>query len=387
MTLITNKSPIVDLNITRNPLDIINTLNSLLYVPDDKLRPRIILELATYLQKKINNADYNLKLFTLTKNQIPTGFVVCQIDPEYKSYGMKCATFGWLHANDFESCRILMDACEHYVRENKLKKLRGPINYPKYIGGVGYQILGHSAPMMNGVAFNSPEMKEFGYLTELGYIPESEYSCVEVVQKSWEHGKDMDEDIIIRFHSVDEIVDLEDEIYDLARNSFYSVLADAPGGKSRIEEMIESYRETYKKFTSQLIEIDPAAYFESARFIEIHNNTDIEKSVPCCPMAFDKTTGKLVGMIMALPNLYQLWNDEKLTHTNVDTAMIKKEYAGKGIFSALNNIGQLMCRMKGVNYIEGTTIWSNNDRAIKTIFPHSILRRKHVVFQKRLLRK
>ena len=64
--------------------------------------------------------------------------------------------------------------------------------------------------------------------------------------------------------------------------------------------------------------------------------------------------------------------------------MVKKGYFGKGIFSALNNIGQLTCNLHGVDYFEGTAIWSNNSRAIDTIFPHCSPLRKHNVVQKRI---
>ena len=64
--------------------------------------------------------------------------------------------------------------------------------------------------------------------------------------------------------------------------------------------------------------------------------------------------------------------------------MVKKGYYGKGIFSALNNLGQLTAGLFGVDYYEGTTIWSNNERAINTIFPHCEPIRKHFVVQKRV---
>ena len=64
--------------------------------------------------------------------------------------------------------------------------------------------------------------------------------------------------------------------------------------------------------------------------------------------------------------------------------MVKKCYYGKVIFSALNNIGQLTARLFGIEYYEGTAIWSNNDRAINTIFPHCAPIRKHYITQKRV---
>jgi hypothetical protein len=101
-------------------------------------------------------------------------------------------------------------------------------------------------------------------------------------------------------------------------------------------------------------------------------------------MAFDRNTGELVGILLGLPDLYEKWGGNPITRANVDTAMVKKGYYGRGIFSALNNLGQLTCNLYGVHYFEGTTIWSNNSRAIETIFPHCTPTRKHYMVQKRI---
>lgn len=391
MTLSTQKvESNLELQFLTNIDEIRGVLNNLLYVPDVILRPLIICNLNMYIEQKLYDQNYSLKFFMVRKDgNLPLGFVVCQMDPDYKSYGMKCASFGWLHASDFESCKLLMEACEQYTREQGFKKLRGPINYPKYIGGVGYQVMGHNAPLMNGVAFNSPQMKEVEFLKRLSYEPESEYSCVNVVQKTWDKGDNLDHGIVIKFLPPDEIRALKPKLMELAKNSFYSVLADAPGGSCRLDEMFDSYDSMiqYLKANQEPLDIDPETYFKVPRFIEFFKASDPINAVPCCPIAFDIETGEIAGTIMAVPNLYQIWKEVPLTEINVDTAMIKKEYAGKGIFSAMNNIGQLMCRYRGAEYFEGTTIWSNNDRAVKTIFPHSTPLRKHIVFQKRLLRK
>jgi hypothetical protein len=281
-----------------------------------------------------------------------------------------------------------MESCEQYAREQSFKRIRGPINYPKLIGGVGYQVFGHNASLMNGVPFSPPDMKEAEFLKQLDYEPESEYSCVTVIQKSWDKGDTLDENIIIRFLTSNEIRLLKPKLVELVRKSFYSVLADAPGGSSRLDEMFDSYKimMDYLNQTNKPLNIDPESYFKNPKYIEAFEHSDSVNAVPCCPIAYDSTTGEMVGIIMAVPNLYQIWKGELLTEMNVDTVMIKEEYSRRGIFSALNNVGQLMVRCRGATYYEGTTIWSNNNRAVETIFPHCTLRRKHIVFQKRLLK-
>ena len=71
--------------------------------------------------------------------------------------------------------------------------------------------------------------------------------------------------------------------------------------------------------------------------------------------------------------------------------MVRTGYNGKGVFSSLNNFGQATNRsMKGVNYYEGTAIWTknskgvNNEEAMNSIFPHCKPIRRHVVFEKRI---
>ena len=372
---------------TQNISEIQIVLTELLYVPDEKLKLVLVLELADYLTEKFSKPDYKIRFSYATQNDILTGFVICQIDGDYKSYGMQCPTFGWLHARDLETCRALMSECEKFVRENKKKKLRGPINYPKFIGGIGFQTEGFEAPMMSGVAFGDPDSKVLEYLQQLGYKKDSKYLCLDTLLKNWDKGKNLDENIVVRFLPLDEIRKLKEQIIGLASQSLYAVLADAPGGRARFEEMMDGYAQACKILKLVNKEF-PQEYADVPGFRETWESCDLKKIVPMSVYAFDRNTNELVGVIMCQPNLFQLWNGEALTHLNVDTVMIKKEYAGKGIFSALHNIGAFLSSSTyGFSYYEGTTIWANNDRAIKTIFPHGTHTRTHFVVQKRLLKK
>ncbi len=373
---------------TRNISEIQFVLTELLYVPDERLKPMIVLDLADYLAEKFSNPDYKIRFYYTTLSGILTGFVICQIDGDYKSYGKSCPTFGWLSAKNFSSCKKLMIELENFVRKNNFRKIRGPINYPKRIGGIGWQTEGFACPMMSGVAFNDPGSNVLAYLKELGYKIDTKYSCVDAFVKIWAKGKELDEGIMIRFLPLEEIKALKAQILSLAQQSFYSVLADAAGGKDRFEEIMEIYYQAGKKVNIVNPEFDPQTYAEMPGFLDTWKAADLDKIVSTCIFAFDRRSRELVGLLMAQPNLYQLWAGEPLTHMNVDTIIIKKEYAGKGIFSALHNIGKsLSSAVYGYDYYEGTTIWANNDRAIKAIFPHSSPLRTHFVVQKRILRK
>jgi len=369
---------------TRDISEIQFVLTELLYVPDERLKLVIVLELVDYLTEKFSKPDYKIRFFYATQDGILTGFVICQIDGDYKSYGMSCPTFGWLCVRDLETCRTLMSACEKFVRENKKKKLRGPINYPKFIGGIGFQTEGFKSPMMSGVAFGDSESKALEYLQQLGYKKDSKYLCLDTYLKNWDKGKNLDENIAVRFLPLDEIRDLKEQIMGLASQSLYAVLADAPGGRARFEEMMDGYTQACKVL-KLINDKFPQEYADVPGFRETWESCDLKKIVPMAVFGFDRNTNELVGVIMCQPNLFQLWNGDSLTHLNVDTVMIKKEYAGRGIFSALHNIGVFLSSTTyGFNYYEGTTIWGNNNRAIKTIFPHGIPTRTHYVVQKRI---
>lgn len=354
-----------------------------LYVSDIRLKSKITQELTSYLSSKLTTPEYKLKIFIAYVDSEIGGFVVSQIDPYYSSYSRKCGTFGWLHAESFELCRQLLRECELFMKENKVRKIRGNINYPKNLGGIGIQSQGFNEQMLYGVAYNDPNSQIIKYLGELGYQKESEYSCVYVAQKSWRKGRSIDKDIIFRYMTMKELNEYADEIRNLANNSFHTILPDA-SGRNRIYEFFEAFKKIPKSFYKIKERFNPKTYSDVPQFIETWETCDLERTEPFAPMAFNKNTGELVGILLGLPDLFEAWVGNSITRCNVDTAMVKRGYFGKGIFSALNNIGQLTCNLHGVSYFEGTAIWSNNSRAIDTIFPHCKLLRKHYVTQKRV---
>ncbi|MFX0135339.1 MAG: hypothetical protein ACFFDN_16965, partial [Candidatus Hodarchaeota archaeon] len=328
--------------------EIREALDEILYVPDEQLKPKVIEELCNYLQTKFSNPDYKLKVFIAYDGYEIYGFVTVQIDPYYSSYSRKCGTFGWLYAATIDVCRELIRQCEKFIKENKIRKLRGPINFPKNLGGIGIQCSGFQEQMLYGVSFSDPTSNILEYLNSLGYKNESEYSCVYVAQKIWNKGKKIDKDITFRFFSLKELYDYAKEIQNLANNSFHDILPDS-SGRNRIYEFFEAFSKIPKSFY-KVPTFNPLEYSEIPQFIEVWETHDLNKTEPYAPMAFDKHKGELVGILLGLPDLYESWIGNLITRCNVDTAMVKKEYYGKGIFSALNNLGQLNCSFYGVTY-------------------------------------
>ena len=363
--------------------EIKEVLKQKLYVPDVQVKDKVIDELLLYLRPKLSDLKYKIKPLVCYYGEEICGFVICQIDPDYTSYSRKCGTFGWFCADNLTVCKKLIRECEVYTKENKIRRLRGPINFPKSLGGFGLQFMGFQEQMLYGVAYSNPLSQNLQYLQSLGYKKESEYTCVFVAQKTWSKGKKIDNDIIFRYFSLKELYSFIEDIGNLADNSLYEILPDS-SGINRIHEFFSAFATTPRSFYKISDDFVPSKYSTVPQFIEAWESCDLERVEPCAPMAFDRNTGELVGILLGLPDLYEAWKGNPITRVNVDTAMVKKGYYGKGIFSALNNIGQLTCNLYGINYFEGTTIWSNNSRAINTIFPHCTPTRKHYVMQKRL---
>lgn len=379
-----NQYDSIKLRDSRDVKEIRLVLDEFLYVPDSRLKQKIMNELLKDLQLKLSDEIYKIKVFIAYESSEPLGFVISQIHPTYTSYGRKCGTFGWLSVSDFGVCKKLMRECEIFIRENTVRKIRGNINFPKGLGGIGIQVSGFEQQMMYGVAFNNPRIDLISYLKKLGYAIESEYTCMKVTKQIWDSGKKLDKSIKLRYLTLKELIQRKEEIIELANNSFQMSFPDASGGEHRLNEMIKTYAQVPKSHYKLPDNFDPKSYSNVPEFLDAWESCNLENVITWAPMAFDKKTDKLVGIILSLPDLYELWLGQKITRNNVDTAMVRKDYAGKGVFSALNNIGQLTCNLNGIKYYEGTTIWYNNQDAVNSIFPHCEHVRKHYVVQKRI---
>ncbi|TFF88142.1 MAG: hypothetical protein EU550_01870 [Promethearchaeota archaeon] len=373
-----------EIRVSEDLSEIEKCLENLLYVPDLKLKPEIIFRLINHLKNEFSDQRKKLRIFIAYDNNNPVGFIIGKIDLNYRSYGRKSGTFGWLIAKNFETCKSLIERCERFMKNNKIRRLRGPINFPKGLGGMGIQTKGFYHDMMYGVAFGDPNSNLITFLDKLGFKRESKYTCVYVLEPDWKKGQNLSKKIELRYLTLDEIYEKKNEIHELANDSFQVILPDRSGFDDRFEEMIDVYSQIPKSFYKLKKALNYEDFINRPQFSEAWKSCNIEKVINFAPMAFDKRKNKLIGAILSFPDLYQVWLNQSLTRVNVDTVMIHKDYAGKGIFSNLTNIGRLTLGFFGINYVEGTYIWSNNKKAIETIFPHSLALRTHYVVQKKL---
>ncbi len=288
------------------------------------------------------------------------GRVAVEIHPGYTSRGKSCATFGWLDGSYPEVVKTLLArACEWAStrevlvggtpRRNTL--LRGPISFPKSIGGYGCQVEGFNMMRMYGIPTNRPELG--AWIEATGFKADAPYACLDVTHTpKWESaGTDFARSFRLVNFTPAEWEARREEIVGLVGGSFSDLLPDFAAG--RFEEVIGT----------TTTHPDGKYYW---------------------PAALDGE-GKLAGVIVCIPNLYDTWDGHAVTSVNSDTVVINSKYRGRGLFSALHDKGMAdMAAHYGITYFEGTAIWYANENAVKSIFPHGTLVRKHVVYQKRL---
>jgi hypothetical protein len=211
--------------------------------------------------------------------------------------------------------------------------------------------------------------------------------------ESWKQGNSLDKNLKLCCLTKEEILEKLDEIVDLTSDSFSSLLPDTSGGGiENVKNLLELSTTVPKShFRYQECSEIYSQYRHIPEFIEAWENADLENMVSTFPIVIERNTNKLIGMLIGVLDYYQLWKDEYISRVNVHTAMVRRGYNGKGVFSSLNNFGQATNRvMTGLNYYEGTAIWTknskgiNNEDAVNSIFPHCTPIRKHVVLEKRV---
>ncbi|MBY9006168.1 MAG: hypothetical protein KGD63_05375 [Candidatus Lokiarchaeota archaeon] len=377
----------IEIHETKDNREIRKALELLLHVSKIQLKENIINNLIEYFDRVIRDEKYKFKIFIACTDDIICGFVTSLIHPTYRSYGKICGTFGWLNCiNSFEVCEKLLKYCENFIKENKIRKIRGNINFPKGLGGLGIQVEGFNEEMLYGVSFSDHNSQIPLYLKKLGYKPESEYICMEVTQKTWKASHKISKNIRLDYFTLKELWEKKEQLHDLIGKSFQgSFPMPDSSGRYRLEEIIKTYEKLPKSYFKIIEEdFDPKKYTNIKSYQDAWIGCDLEKCVLSVPIAFNRNTNKIIGACLAIPNLFQSWIGQPINQLNIDTVMVDKDYAGKGIFSALNNIGQIGTSFNGIDYFEGTYIWNKNPDAVKAIFPHGKPIRKHIVFQKRI---
>ncbi len=287
------------------------------------------------------------------------GRVAVEVHPGYLTRGRSCATFGWLDAISQEIVDELLEhICRwvtHIERHNedshqRINLVRGPISFPKNLGGLGCQTEGFHLPRMHSVSTNRPELAEWIQLA--GFKKDAPYACVDVSNAPRWASAQLAPGYSIVHWTQAEWRAHETEVMNALHEAFAGILPDSTG-PGRFQEVI-----------------DIMSYHPDSKYLN--------------PIAIGPS-GDIAGMIVSTPNLYEVWDGHPVTGVNVDTVFISPRHRGMGLLSALNNVGRFnYLKYLHLTHVEGTSIWLANENAVKSIFPHGVICRRHVVFQKRL---
>ncbi len=320
--------------------------------------PAVRAELAQYLHARVaNNTGALFAAYDPAGKCV--GRMEVELHPGYNTRGKPCATFGWLDGASGEVVNALLAAAAAWAtalpppQEGSGKRwnlLRGPISFPKHLGGIGCQKDGFAEPRMYTVPTNRPELG--AWIISAGFTEDAPYACVDVTGTPvWDSAPGELPGFTLSTLSAEEWRQREGEVVDLGVAAFGDFLPDTVGG--RFPQMLAATASVSDPFYSW-----PAAL---------------------------NSEGRLAGYILALPNVWDAWDGNPVVGLDVDTVVISPKYRGCGIFSAIHNKGVADTRAHmGIRYYEGTSIWLANEDAVKSIFPHGRINRRHVVYQKRL---
>ena len=114
----------VEISDTRDLIEIQKAMRELISLEDTHVKENIIKNLIDYLKSKFAFPEYKIKVFIAYSEGKPSGFVISDLNPEYKSYGRKCGTFGRLKAKSHDICAILLKHCDYHTRRHQAKNQR-----------------------------------------------------------------------------------------------------------------------------------------------------------------------------------------------------------------------------------------------------------------------
>jgi len=312
-----------------------------------------------YFEKNIRE-NRGILLAAYDRAGVCCGRIAVEIHPGYLSRGRPCITFGWLDGNDSQVVKELLNFAVEWAIAKRINEggkvrhstlLRGPISFPKGLGGVGCEVEGFDRPRMYGVSTNRRAL--CAWIASAGFTPDASYADVEDLNQSiWKSGEDdLSRAFQLVYFSMTEWEARKEELVSLIDAAFANFLPDTIGGR----------------------------FTEAITTLSAHPNGKL-----FWPAALDKD-GRLAGLIACFPNLWELWEQKPLTSLNVDTTIIHPEYRRHGIFSLLHNKGIFNVKKYcNIRKFEATGIWFANKNAVEAFFPHCPIVRRHTVFQKRV---
>ncbi len=276
------------------------------------------------------------------------GCVYYELNPHHLSYGKKVPIFGWLQADNEKICHILLKKLESIVKKRGYSTIRGPINLPSLYGGWGTKIWDKDKyPLINS-SENSKKLSS--WIKTTGFKLETEYISLKVTE--WDPGLCPFEGIEIITFPIFELLEnkkILKQIKDLLKTNFSSFLPDT-STEDKIHQVISLL-------------------------------SSIERGEDFLLLAFDIKNGKLAGLILEIPNIFDLWQGKEIESADIDTIIIAKEYRNASFMPWLYSIIHKKLQLRGIKRHIGATIWSKNKPALTGFSKGSIPIANFNVFQ------
>lgn len=279
------------------------------------------------------------------------GHIYVDCYPKHRSFGKQVPIFGWL---DGDSAQIIVDllrAAEMYTKLHGFGTLRGPINVPKMFGGWGVLVENYNwAPLIDS-ATNRPELAQ--WITQAEYQIADEYFNAHAALPDTMRPANKFPEIEFISYPIPELIqnqrDILEQVGTFISKTFGSYLPDTSVGE-----------------TETLLSL----------LAEVPNGQDYYL------IALEKSTRRVVGFAIEMPNMFDAWQGQPITSTNVNSVLVAKEYRGTALFYRLYE--QLWDKLNaaGITAHIGGTVWAKNKAAMQSFAKISYPAQHHVVFEK-----
>ncbi len=286
-----------------------------------------------------------------SKNNKSIGSIYLELKPKHMSKGKQIPIFGWLNAESKEIAQKLLSHVEKFAKIKGYKEIRGPLNMPKMFGW-GAQVQYFDCPMYWETPHNKSEIPK--WIESCGYKPDTEYITLELTELLEVENPYPELEIVS--YPIEELFadkEMMGKLSKLIERNFSGFLPDITTDERKFEEMGKMLLETG------------------------HGNDFYI-------LAINKKTMDLVGFILEVPNIFEIWAGSKLKNVVADTVIVDEKYRGAYFFFFLFNEIYKKLAPKGIDGVISGLIWSKNIAAMKTFTKIGKQVQKTVVFQKTL---
>ncbi len=140
------------------------------------------------------------------------------------------------------------------------------------------------------------------------------------------------------------------------------------------------------EFDYQCKELQQIPEYKRVWDLILSDTKEIESIVGIFPLAIEKKTGRIVGAVMVLPDIFQVMKGVPVHRFNADTSLIDLEFQRLGIYKRIADLPRITTQnyLKQNIYVEGGQVFWDNPAAVKAFFPNCEVIKEKYVMQKRI---